>query len=78
MFKRDVGVCKGMPYIDLREQDAGLVMIETVQKNLETFTKKEIERAELSRAVQQQIGHPTCRHLKEIASQQSMRNIPIR
>ena len=31
-FKRDKGVCTGMPYIDLRDQKEGLVMIETVQK----------------------------------------------
>ena len=39
VFKRDTRVCKGMPYIDLREHVEGLVMIETVQKNMEIFTK---------------------------------------
>jgi len=58
IFKRDTGVCKGMPYINLREHQAGHVMIETVQKNLLGFSKKKIERAELSRVVKRQIGHP--------------------
>ena len=31
-FKRDKGVRTGMPYIDLRDQKEGLVMIETVWK----------------------------------------------
>ena len=31
-FKRDKGVCTGMPYIGLRDQKEGLVMIETVRK----------------------------------------------
>lgn len=51
-FKRDTGICKGMLYIDLREQQEGHVMKEMVQKNLEGFSKKEIERTELSRVVQ--------------------------
>ena len=76
-FKRDVGVCKGMPYIDLREQDEGLVMIETVKKNLESFTRKEIERADLSRTVQRRIGNPTDEKLKHIVSQNNLKNIPI-
>ena len=31
-FKCDKGVCTGMPYINLRDQKEGLVMIETVRK----------------------------------------------
>ena len=32
VFKRDVGICNRMPYIDLREHEEGLVMLETVEK----------------------------------------------
>ena len=39
IFKRDTGVCRGMPYIDLREHQAGISMIETVQKNSGGVTK---------------------------------------
>ena len=67
-----------MPYIDLRDHAECLVILETVEKNMEMFTKKEIERARLSRAVQVQIGHPTDEHMKNIVSQQSLKNIPIR
>ena len=63
VFKRDTGVCKGMPYIDLREQQEGHVMIETVKKNMEGFAKKE---------------HPTSEHLRQIVSQRSLKNVPIR
>ena len=66
-----------MPYIDLREHQAGHVMIETVQKNLLGFSKKEIERAQLSRVVQGRIGHPTDEHMRSIVSQRSLKNIPI-
>ena len=58
VFKRDTGVCKGMPYIDLRTNKAGLAMINTVRKNFESYAKKEIEKAKLSRNVQSKIGHP--------------------
>ena len=53
-------------------------MIDMVKKNMEGFTKKEIEKAELSRVVQRRIGHPTDEHLQQIESQQSLKNAPIR
>ena len=64
-----------MPYIDHAE---GHVMLETTEKNMEIFTKKELERAQLARVVQQRCAHPTDEHLKQIVSQQSLKNIPIR
>ena len=45
VFKRDTGVTKGMPYINLHTNKAGLVMIETVRKNFVSYAKKEIEKA---------------------------------
>ena len=48
-FKRDKGLTVGMPYIDLREHNQGLVLIETVCKNMAGFTPQEIEKAKLSR-----------------------------
>ena len=48
VFKRDTGVCKGMPYIDLYTTKPGLVMIDTVCKNFESYAKKEIEKVKLS------------------------------
>ena len=33
-FKRDKGMCVGMPYIDLQEFKQGLVLIETVRGNM--------------------------------------------
>ena len=67
-----------MPYIDLREHAEGLVMLETVEKNMEMFTKKEIERAQLARVVQRRCAHPTDEHMKQIISQRSLKNIPVR
>ena len=78
VFKRNTSVCKGMPYIDLRKQHKGNVIIETVKKNIVGFTKMEVEKAKLSRVVQQRIGHPTCNHRKEIVSQPGITNVPTR
>ena len=64
--------------IDLREHAEGLAMLETVEKNTEMFTKKEIERAQLARVVPRRTGHPTDEHMKRIASQRSLKNIPVR
>ena len=58
VFKRDTGMCKGMPYIDLRTHKLGVALVETVRKNFSVFTKREIEKAKLSRVVQSIIGHP--------------------
>ena len=57
-FKRDTGLCAGMPYIDLCKHKQGLVMIETICKNMTGFTPQEIAKAKLSRQTQGRVGHP--------------------
>ena len=47
-FKRDKGVCTGMPYINLRDQKEGLVMIETVRKNMGGNTPEKTKGAHLA------------------------------
>ena len=73
-FKRDTGLCKGMPYIDMQNFKEGAIMIETVRKNFENFTKKEIEAARLSRATQSMIGHPPDKVFKKIVSDGTLNN----
>ena len=75
VFKRDIGICNSMPYIDHAE---GHVMLETTEKNMEIFTKKELERAQIACVVQQRCAYPTDEHLKQIVIQRSLKNIPIR
>ena len=77
VFARDTGICNRMPYIDLREHAEGLVMLEAVEKNMEMFTNREIEKAQLARVVQRQFAHRTDKYMKQIVSQQSLKNIPI-
>ena len=66
IFKRDTGVCKGMPYINFCEHKKGISMIETVRKKFVGATKREIEKAIQSRTVQRGIGHPPDERFKEI------------
>ena len=75
IFKRDTGVCKGMPYIDLREhgQD-GIAMISTVRERFDGHTQKEVEKAILSRVVRRRIGHPSEDHFESIVSEKNAPN----
>ena len=41
MFLNAIVICNRMPYIDLHEHVEGLVMLETVEKNVEMFTERE-------------------------------------
>jgi hypothetical protein len=79
VFKRDTGVCNRMPYIDLRDNQEGIAMIETVRKKFAGATKKEIEKAYLARTVQRRIGHPPDERFKEIVSlgENGLRNCPV-
>ena len=76
-FKRDTGLCKGMPYIDMINFKEGAIVIKTVRKNLENCTKKEIEVAKLSRATQLMIGHPPDKVFKQIVSDGTLDNCPV-
>jgi hypothetical protein len=60
---------KGMPYLDLREFEAEAVLsfapkaalsfVQTVQGNMEGFTKCEVKEAQKAREAQAMLGHPT-------------------
>ena len=67
-FKRDRGVCTGMPYIDLRDQKEGLVMIETVRKNMGGNTPEQIKGYQMARVAQGCVGHPPDGVLKQMVS----------
>ena len=51
-----------MLYIDLHTTKAGLMMIKPINKNFESYAKKEIEKAKLSCTTQRMIGHPSNEH----------------
>ena len=74
VLKRDTRVCKGMPYIDMCDNKAGLTTIETIRKNFEYYAKKEIEKAELSHTVQSMIRHPSRKHYTQFVNWNNLQN----
>ena len=49
-----------MPYIDLRTQHEGHVMVETVKENIKGFTKKEVEKAKVGQTQDYPDGIEEC------------------
>ena len=76
-FKRDKGVFTGMPYIDLREQKEGIVIIETFRKNMEGHTPEQIKGAQLARIAQGRVNHPPNGVLTQMVSDNIPNNMPI-
>ena len=77
VFKKDTGITRGMPCIDLHTNKAGLAMIETVHKNFGSYAKHENEKAKLSCTVQSRIGHPSNEHYKRSMSRKDLKKYPI-
>ena len=69
-------MCVGMPYIDLRYYKQGLVLIETVRKNMGGFTREEIEGAKLSGQTQGRVGHPPDAVFKQLIGTKDLKNNP--
>ena len=77
VFDRDTGLCEGMPFTDLRKHKGGFALIETVRKNFEGYTKKQIEKAILAREVQAMTGHYPDKKFKRMVSSKSVKNCPV-
>ena len=58
VFKKDTGLCEGMSYINMREHQEGVAMLETVRNNFEGYTKKQVENAILARKMKAMVAHP--------------------
>ena len=78
VFRKDTGMCEGMPYIDIREHQEGVAMLETVQKNFEGYTKKQVENATLARKMQAMLAHPPYEKFKDTVSHKSLSNCRVR
>ena len=72
-FRRDKGVPRGMPYIEIREWKEGFGTIETVRKNFEGFTKED----KLSRKIHSMVGNTPAVRFKEIMSAEGIINCPV-
>ncbi len=78
---------KGMPYLDLREFEAKAVLsfapkaalsfVQTVQGNMEGFTKREVEEAQKACTTQEMLGHPTNRDFLGMVCGGIISNCPV-
>ena len=66
-----------MLYIDLHTTKAGLMMIKPINKNFESYAKKEIEKAKFSCTVQSMIGHPSNEHYRQMLDRNNLVNCSI-
>ena len=78
VFKRDTGVCAGMPYINMREHCEGFAMIKTVRKNFEGFTRRQVEDAILARDEQTMLAYPPDQKFKQMVSAKSLGKFRIK
>ncbi len=74
VFKRDTGVCAGMPYIDMRDHQEAFAMIETVRKRFKGFTEKQVKDAILARDEQAMLAYPPDQEFKQMVSHESLKN----
>ncbi len=77
VLKLGVGLCKGMPYIDLRESH-GFAMIKTVRGNYEGFAKREVQRDIEAHQTQVMVAYPTNKSFKQMVSNKNLENSNIR
>ncbi len=78
---------KGMPYLDLREFEAeavlsfapetALSLVQTVQGNMEGFTKRKVEEAQKACEAQVMLGHPTDRDFLGMVRGGMISNCPV-
>ena len=78
VFKRDTGLCDRMPCIDLREHREGVIMLETVRKYFEGYTKRNAKKAILARKAQTMVAHPPDEKFKQIVSHGNLRNCNVK
>ena len=76
-----------MPYIDVRDVEEAFPgvnievfqekRIQTVRRNMEGFSHKEVKQAELARIVQSRVAHPPDSKFKQTVSSPSFKNCPV-
>eukprot|EP00956_Cyclotella_meneghiniana_P039180 scaffold167175_cov42-Cyclotella_meneghiniana.AAC.1 len=84
-FKKDTGLCNGMPYLDLSKPKdfisqvpEGFAFVETVRKNMEGFTQEEVRQATKARDAMAMMAHPPIDKMKHMVSRTNLaNNIPF-
>jgi hypothetical protein len=68
-----------MPYLDIQqlETKAALLFIQTVQGNMEEYTRREVEKACTTQEAQAMLGHPTDRECQGMVHTGMILNCPV-
>ena len=77
MFKKDTGMCEGIPYLDVRDNHEALVLLQTVREKFGLFTECQVNRAIASRNMQARVSHPTDKKFKQMISGKSLDDCSI-
>ena len=79
IFKCNTGVTDDFPYvkIDALGPKQVTTLMQTVCKNYERFTKKEVACTILACKAQLHVGNPSEKHFKEMLSSQNLENCPV-
>ena len=92
VFKRDIGNLKNMPYIDVHDVTkaftsevfalANIVAhqesrIQTIRKNMEGYSRKEVKRAIVARVAQSKVVHPPDSKFKLMVNSPSLKNCKV-
>ena len=92
VFKRDTGNLKNMPYIDVDDVTKAFALeafahanieaaqekrIQTVRKNMEGYSHKEVKRVIMARIAQSKVAHPPNSKFKLMVNFPSFKNCPV-
>ena len=72
LLQKYIGMCEGMPYLDIRGNHGAFVTIQTVHEKFGMSTEKKVEKAIKSREIQASMDHPKNEKLKQLVSSKSI------
>ena len=78
IFLWDIGLSNHMPYIDFRKHREGVIMLKTVRKNYEGYTKRQVKKAILACEAQVMVAHPLDEKFKQKVSHENLRNYNVK
>ena len=67
-------MCKGTPYLDVRDNHEALVLLQTVCEKFGLFTERQINCAIASQNMQARVAYPTDERFKHMVSGKSLDN----
>ena len=76
-FKRDSIDCKNIMYVDLNKIESRVMIVHTIRKLFEGYTKKYLYKSKLKCELKCMVGHPSDREYKDMVNNKLLPNFPI-